>query len=448
MFDRFVNSLAENGAAVLIWGGGLAVIILLVLYIRARQRHVRNLRNQVLSAVPLTDQLKQALGQIFNVNTAELTTVGAVTFADIAWQYSMADPTIWDHFQGPAADHIADAIQNLDVLRDSLGAQSAQFFHNIIEGLKHVEALHVFNDLAEKLPILETAGTSTAIAVEASSHSLVDSFKSAGMTLAQNQGDAMTGAAAQSATDGILQHLPLVTIGFATYRAWRRSQKGTHIKRNLEFASIEVATRAGGGIIGGQIGGIVGTAIAPGLGTIIGGVAGAIAGTLGGMLLGEDIKKRHVKKAKETFDVGLDTLGRLYLEDPVRYKQLTGVFIENEREYTNNLRATRQRLLSYSMPWRLVWPDQKLILLQETVHLAEDRLGSIKQGTIDAIDRLNYMRETEQNHELGVLLWSNPALRDQLHPDGELVLTLETAQDKLRHELVQLQGQDAQGAAA
>lgn len=440
MINDFVNSLAQNSAVVIAWVGGIGAVVGLILFIRARARRIQRMRAELSSAIPMSDALKQALGEIFNVHSAELTTVGAVTFADIAWQYSMADPTIWDHFDGPAADHMADAIQNLDVLRASLGAQSGMFFENVIDGLKHVEALHVFNDLADKLPMLESAGTATAVAVEASSHSLVDTFRSAGATLTQAKADAVTGAATAAGDTGLIGHLPLVTIGFATYRAWRRSQKGTQLKRNLEFTGIEVATRAGGGLAGGQLGGLIGTAIAPGVGTIVGGVIGAIGGTLGGMLLGEDIKKRHVKKAQETFDASLETFGKTYLKDPVRYKQLTSVFMENEREYTDNLKATRQRLLRYSMSWRVVWPDQKLVLLQETVRLAEDRLGSIKQGTVDAIDRLNYMRETDQHHELGILLWSNPALRDQLHPDAELVQTLELSQDKLRHELIQLQG--------
>src|SRR5688572_15766179 len=148
MFNEFVNALAQNSAVVLTWLGGLGVIVLAILFIRARARHIKRLRAQFGREIPLSEALKQALGEVFNVHSAELTTVGAVTFADIAWQYSMADPSIWDHFDGPAADHMADAIQNLDVLRASLGTQSGMFFQNVIESLKHVEALHVFNDLA------------------------------------------------------------------------------------------------------------------------------------------------------------------------------------------------------------------------------------------------------------------------------------------------------------
>lgn len=445
--DRFIDTLVQNAANVLT----LAVVVggaaSLILFVRARNRHVRRLRAEIQRQVPLSGRIQEALSQIFNASSAELTTVGAVTFADIAWQYSLADPTIWDHFQGPAADHVADAIQNLDVLRASLGEHSTQLFTNLVEALKNIEATQVFNDLAERLPLLESAGAGTAMAVEASSHSLVDSLANAGATT----GDAKISAldAATSAGDsGLIHHLPLITIGFATYRMWRRHQKGTSMARNLEFAGIEVATRAGGGLIGGQIGGIIGTAVAPGLGTILGGVAGAVAGTLGGMLLGEDIKKRHVRKAKEQFDTSLALLGRTYLQDPVKFRQLTNVFEAQEIEYVKNLNATKFRLRQHAMPWRVAWPDQKLILLEETVKLAERRLDGIKQGTIDAVDRLTYMRETDQDQELGIILWSNPALREQVTPDAGLIDSLEETNDKLRQELVHLQGPVGQGAAA
>jgi len=448
MLGRFVNALADNAAAVLIWGGALALIILVFLFLRARHRHIRQLRALIRREIPLTSQLKEALSKVFNMSTAEVTAVGAVTFADIAVQYSIADPTIWDHFQGPAANHIADAIQNLDILHSSLGEQSMRFFGQVVESLKHVEALNIFNDLAQQLPLLESAGTATAVAVEASGNSIVDSLAHATANAGDIKAHAATAAAGAAGEGSLLTHLPLVTIGFATYRAWRRSQKGTELGRNLEFASIEVATRAGGGLIGGQLGGVVGTAIAPGVGTILGAIGGAIAGTVGGMFLGEDIKRRHVKKAREEFDLLLEGFGTSYLQDPVRFKQLSGVFVENEHAYATNLRATRRRMIGHAAPFRFVWPDEKLVLLQETVRLAENRLSSIKQGTIDAIDRLAYMRETGQNHELGVILWSNGALRDQLDPDPALVESLQTTHDKLRHELVQIQGHATEGAPA
>ena len=45
--------------------------------------------------------------------------------------------------------------------------------------------------------------------------------------------------------------------------------------------------------------------------------------------------------------VALNTLvqlGDMYLKDPVRFKRLTSVFVENEREYNDNLQAMRRRL--------------------------------------------------------------------------------------------------------
>jgi hypothetical protein len=201
-------------------------------------------------------------------------------------------------------------------------------------------------------------------------------------------------------------------------------------------------------LVGGQIGGTIGTAIAPGLGTIIGGVAGAIAGTIGGMFLGEDIKKRHILQARQAFDSSLQKLGSTYLENPARFRELTEVFLSYEAEYVTNFKATRRRLFRYSMPWRIAWPDEKLILLQETVRLAENRLGAVKQGTIDAMDRLNYMQAAGKSHDLGVILWSNAALREQLDLRADLVANLEAEHDKLAHELTQLHGMQLQAAPA
>jgi hypothetical protein len=87
---------------------------------------------------------------------------------------------------------------------------------------------------------------------------------------------------------------------------------------------------------------------------------------------------------------------------------------------------------------RIIWPDQKLILLEETVRLAEDRVGNIRQGTIEALERLDFMQVRGQNHELGVILWSNPALREQVKPDATLVTRLEEIQNRLARELMHL----------
>jgi len=436
MGGNFINALAENTSDVLIVAAVLATVVGLALFMRARARHVRRLRAEVLGEVPITGGMREIIARAFNVTSAELATVGAVTFADLAWQYSLAAPSIWDHFHGPAANHIADAIHNLEVLRDALGAQASQVFAQVVESLKHIEATQVFHELAERLPILESAGTSSALALSAASHSAVDTLAGAGAVLESKAGVAAS-AASTIGDGGLLYHIPLITMGFATYRAWKRGQQGTALLRNMEFAAIEVTSRAGGALIGGQMGGVIGTAIAPGIGTIVGGVAGAIAGTFAGMKVGEDLKQRHVRQARRAFDQALSRLGQAYLEDPARYQQLVDVFVQHERAYQQSLRETRRRLHRHATPWRVAWPDQKLILLQETVRLAEDRLGAVRQGTIEALDRLDFMRLRGQNHELGVVVWSNPALREQLAPDPALVESLQAAHDRLTYEVAQ-----------
>jgi hypothetical protein len=436
MSSRFIDALAQNMADVLTVALIVAVIAGAVLLWRARQRHVNKLRTRLRGEVPVTDKVREALAKVFNLDTAEVATIGTVTFIDIAWHYSMADPHIWDHFQGPAADHIADAIQNLDVLKSSLGDHSIPLLGNIVEYFKSLEATQVFHDLLDRLPMLNGVGDSSAIVLDAHSDSLVDSLSDHAAT-AGAAIDAKATAASKAA--GLLLHVPVITLGFATYRAWRRSQRGTGLGRNVEFAAVEVTTRAGGGLIGGQLGGALGTAIVPGVGTIVGGVAGAVAGAVGGALLGEEIKQRHVRKAQKKLNTSLEDLGKPHLAEPDNFRDLTGVFVEQERQYTRNLLATRRRLRRYSLlPWRIVWPNEKLILLREIVEMAEERLGEVKLGTIEAVERLTFMRDTEQHRQMGIILWSDPALRQRVGCGSEMVDIVAGANDKLRRELTQL----------
>lgn len=433
MQNSFTNALAENMADILTFALIAGLVLAGVLYWFARKRRLSTLRERVRGVVPTSSQVKEMLSKVFNLDSAEVASIGTVTLVDLAWHYSMADPTIWDHFHGPAADHVADAIQNLDVLKSSLGDASLPLADHVIEYFRHLEATQVFHDLLDQLSVIDGAGDAPAIVFDAHSSTLVDSLAdTAGTTL-----DVKATAASKAA--GLLTHVPLITIGFASYRAWRRSQKGAGLRRNIEFAAIEVTTRTSGGLVGGQVGGSLGTMIVPGIGTIIGGVAGAVAGAIGGALIGEEFKQRHIRKAQEQLDQSLETLGRPYLEDAKQFQELTEVFIDQERQYTNNLLATRRRLRRYSLlPWRVIWPNEKLVLLQETVSLAEEKLSEVKQGTIEAVERLNFMRDTGQRRQLGIILWSDPALCQRVTCGGEVVGAVASANDKLRDELTQL----------
>jgi hypothetical protein len=173
-----------------------------------------------------------------------------------------------------------------------------------------------------------------------------------------------------------------------------------------------------------------------------------VAGTFAGMKVGEDFKKRHVQQARRAFDEALSRLGQTYLEHPSRYNELAGVFTEHERAYVGSLEETRRRLRRHATPWRVAWPDQKLILLQETVRLAENRLDSVRQGTVEALDRLDFMRLRGRNHELGVILWSNPALREELSPDPTLVEPLQESHDRLTREVAHFGGSLQQAGMA
>jgi len=432
--EQWLKLLSENASAVLAAVGVIAGLTVLALYIRARVRHVTGLRQRLNGMVRLPASMMDALSKVLNVDAAEFATIGAVTFVDIAWHYSMADPHIWDHFQGPGAAHIADAIQNLDVLKSSLGDKAGLIFDNIGHYLQSLESTSVFH---ESLARMATAGAAASIvALDAPTSAMIEQISRATAAIGI---DAKASVAAQHLAGdaaGLVQHIPLVTIGFASYRAWKRHQAGAGVGRNLEFAAIEVATRAGGGIAGSQLGGAFGTAVAPGVGTIVGGIAGAVAGAIGGAILGEEFKQRHVKGAQQKVESSLTELGGYHLQHPGRFRELTEVFTTQEQEYQKHLREMQTRLIGYGLlPWRVIWPNDKLVLLQETVKMAEDRLGAIKKGALDAVDQLTYMRDRSQYQEMGAILWSDPALRQQLTLDPKLVMDVDEATGKLRKEV-------------
>lgn len=432
MFQAFVNSLAENVADVLTIVAVVGVLAAALLFWRARHRHVKDIRRRLNGRIQAPGRVREALAKVANADVAEMGAIGAVTFVDLAWHYSMADPAIWDHFDGPAADHMADAIQNLDVLKGALGDHALPTAGSILDYLRGLEAVQVFDDLIDRLPIV--GADAGVLVLESKSAPVVDSLvQNATVSAAA---EAQAGATQEAAA--LLAHIPLVTIGFASYRAWRRSQQGAGLRRNLEFAAVEVATRASGGLVGGKVGGVIGTVIVPGIGTVVGTVTGAVAGAVGGALFGEAVKKRHLQKANRDLDESLSQLGETYLENPDRFMQVTDVFRDQEAEYVEHLRGTKRRLRRYALPWRVAWPDEKLVLLQETVRLAEERLGSVQEGTVEAIDKLTFMRETRQHRELGIMLWSNPALCAEIACEDGLVEAVEVANTRLRTELKHL----------
>ena len=443
--DQLIALLSHNAGIILPAVAVLGGIVLVTLYVRARARRVAGLRGMLNGAAQLPKAMQDALAKILNVDSAEFAAIGVVTFVDIAWHYSMADPAIWDHFQGPVATHLIDSIQNLDVLHASLGDQSATIVGHILSYFKALEATQLFHDIADKLGAATGLHAAATMALDASGSTLVDrlshaaaSATHAGST-AGAAASAASSAAPQAAADaGLLTHVPLITIGFASYRAFRRSQAGAGLGRNLEFAAIEVATRTGGGLVGAQLGGALGTAIVPGAGTLVGGIAGAVAGAIGGAMVGEELKGRHVKSAQTRLDTALTELGAYHLQHPGRFRELTEVFTGQEQEYERNLASMQRRLTGYSLlPWHILWPDEKLVLFQETVKMARTRLDTIRKGALDAVDQLTYMRDRAQHREMGLILWNDAALRQQLVVDPKLVDAVETGAEKLRHEVGQ-----------
>jgi hypothetical protein len=233
-------------------------------------------------------------------------------------------------------------------------------------------------------------------------------------------------------------HIPLITIGFATYRAWRRAESGTHWGRNLEFAATEVVARSSGALAGAKVGGTVGTLVVPGYGTIIGSVVGAVSGAIAGARLSEEVKRRHVRQAQRELDKALHNLGAPHLQDPVGYRRLKSFFSEQEKAAKRNVQATHREYSSYARWWRLLWPDQKLILLQETVRGSDQRLRNIQQQTRDTLERVEMLHEQNNFKAMGLILWNAPGMCRQLGCARVLVEEVDRANKRLQHELRQV----------
>jgi hypothetical protein len=458
------------------------VLILLLLggsFYVARRWRIRRLRGLVRGKLPLREEVKQALARLFSSDVLEVAALGAVTYVDVAWQYSLADPQIWSHLDGVEtmadphlleaglgehahtvlghlAEHLqqAEALQAFDRSLDSvmqLGANLPDAVllldgqpHSLFDLLLHKGSVTDALDAKAQATTNGAAGTladakASALA-DAKTSALLDAKTSALLDAKASALDAKTDALIDNLWDGgdLWHHVPLITIGFASYRAWRRAERGTHWKRNLEFAATEVAARSGGALAGAKVGGTVGTLVVPGYGTIIGSLVGAVGGAIAGVKLSEEIKRRHVRQAQRELDQALHHLGAPYLQDPVGYRRVTTLFAEQERAAEHNIQATHRQYATYARWWRRLWPDQKLILLQETTREAGERLLGIHQQVRDTLDRVEVLRQQNNFKALGLILWNAPGMCQQLGCAAPLVRAVNTANEQLRHELRQV----------
>jgi hypothetical protein len=460
------------------------ILIFLVLgvgFYLARRWHIRRLRALVLGKMPLREEIKQAIGKLFSSDVLEVTAIGAVTCVDVAWQYSLADPQIWAHLDG--VDQLADP----DLLQASLGEHAPSVLGHVADHLQQVEALQAFDhsldsvmqvgaDLPDAVLLLDgqphtlfdlllhkghVADALVEAKTQAASDGLVDALVEA-KAQAASDGlvDTLVEAKAQAASDGLADalveakvsvlidnadlwhHVPLITIGFATYRAWRRAEEGATWNRNLEFAATEVVARSGGALVGAKMGSSVGATVGmftvPAYGIIIGSVVGAVGGAIAGARLSEKIKHRHVRRSQRELDAALHNLGAPYLQDPVGYRKLTTLFAEQEQSAQRNIRTTQRQYTTHARWWRRLWPDQKLILLQETVRAADERLLDIRQQVRDTLERVEMLRQQNNYKALGLILWNAPGMCQQLGCAMGLVRAVNTANEELRRELQQL----------
>jgi hypothetical protein len=460
----------------------LIVGVITIGFYLGRRWHIRRLRAQVRGKVPLTEEIKQTVARLFSSDVLEVAAVGAVTYVDIAWHYSLADPQIWSHLDGGVASHAFDAMVDPQVLQAGLGAHSSVVLDQVADYLQQADAVSAFDhsldsvmrlgvDLPDAALVLDghpdmlfdylsQKGQVAGAAVDAKSQALADGVtdglpdaKASALVEAKPAAlldakagallDAKANALIESKTAAaldadLLHHIPFITIGFAAFRAWRRAEEGTTWGRNLEFAATEVVARAGGALTGAKVGGTVGTLVVPGYGTIVGSVVGAVGGAIAGAKLSEEIKRRHVRQAQRKLDVALNNLGAPHLQDPVGYRRLQAAFYEQEKMARRNAARTQREYSAYARWWRRLWPDQKLILLQETVRGADDRLENIHQQVRDTLDRVEALRRRDDYKALGLVLWNAPGMCQQLGCAELLVQDVRLANEHLRHELQQV----------
>lgn len=383
------------------------------LYWRARSRHVAAIRARLHGEIESQGGLRRLLESAAGSDAAEALTAGTITAVDLAWQISVASPAIWDHLS-LAGYSFVESLSNPDLLAQSLGDQAGPLVAGLMEQLHLAEA-------AQHFAALTGAGDAATLALSSGS-SLTEAFA--------------TGAA-EHATHAPLS-VPIVSVFFAAFRAVRRAQGGQPRERNLEFASVEVATRAGGGLIGGQVGGMLGSIVAPGPGTLIGGALGAAAGIAGGAVLGEQIKGRHLKAARAAFEQALVELGRYFLAYPPSFQRLAKQFSAYEQGVVKGIRGTRLRLALHGAAGRIVWPDEKFVLLQETLRGAQGRLAEVRADTKAAIHRLTQLRDRAEYATLGALLWADRPWLAGLGVEPELIELIEGADVRLRQEMAGL----------
>jgi len=465
--NDFLSSVSSLLQIILILG------VVVVGFYLGRRWHIRKLRAHVRGKVPLTEELKQTVARLFSSDVLEVAAVGAVTYVDIAWQYSLADPQLWSHLDGAAASHAFDAMVDPHVLEVGLGDHSSVVLDQVANYLQQADAVSTFDhsldsvmrlgvDLQDAVLVLDghpdtlfdllsQKGHVADAVVDAKSQAIADGA-TGGLAdaktsaLMETKTDAVLDAKASTLLDAkasaldadLLHHIPFITIGFAAYRAWRRAESGTTWGRNLEFAATEVVARAGGALTGAKVGGTVGTLVVPGYGTIVGSVVGAVGGAIAGAKLSEEIKRRHVRQAQRQLDVTLNNLGAPYLQDPVGYRQLQAAFYEQEKTARRNAAGTQREYAVYARWWRRLWPDQKLILLQETVREADDRLENIHQQVRDTLDRVEVLRQRDNYRALGLVLWNAPGMCQQLGCAELLVQDVRLANEQLRRELQQV----------
>jgi hypothetical protein len=122
----------------------------------------------------------------------------------------------------------------------------------------------------------------------------------------------------------------------------------------------------------------------------------------------------------------------------VGYRRLRAAFTEQDKAAKRNVQRTRQEYDAYARWWRRLWPDEKLVLLEETVREADTRVLEIQQQVFDTLERVEVLRQQNGYKALGLILWNAPGMCQQLGCAEMLLQDVHRANEGLRRELVQV----------
>lgn len=437
----------------------LGVIVIaagLLLWARARDRHVRGLRQQVheqFNAAAAPPALRKKL------DVAELATYGTVTATEYAWHWATIDPDLlqaadfssraainsgWDFaryihdnyaslseagkagFVNRLSGYLAE--QKVAGLLEQAGhaVQFAETANQPVWDLIVNEQLVNVKSVADTSSIIEQAVAHpdviytipTDVQGELTENMLqLDGFAHADIKAGVLDG--ISAAKGDAALDGLLPHLPLLTALFAGYRnfkLWRNHQQEPAVA--VRHAVVETIGRGSGVVAGAKLGALVGTSFGP-PGIVISSILFGLGGALCGGKVAEWWKSLPLKTAISRLDHALDDYGRSFRNQlPALRRQIMAPInrMRQSRAEVERIVANRKGRLRYKL-----WPDYYTILLEETNEVAEREIRQAEATAQPALDIVAAAQREQKWKPLGALIANSPDLRNgKSHEDSIL----------------------------